>query len=420
MKTQLIILLFCFLGILGFSQSITEVEYYFNTDPGFGNATSVMINSNVGSVTQSYSIPLPSDMEGFNTLYVRVKDADNVWSLYDRSIFYVYPIMEEVPEITMAEYFFDTDPGLGNGTPVPLVSGRNAENTIDDNDFTVGLGTTEISCGIHNFYLRLQNTDGTWSLYDLGQDVEVLDDAAPTIVVFPNVTAELDASGEVSITIDDVNNGTYDDCQLVSVVMNQVQFDYTCANLGVNNVTITATDAEDKVTVQNVMVTIVDTINPTAIGQDITIDLGGQSSISIAAGDLDNGSSDNCGFGFDVNQDTFTFPGLYPVILTVTDSSGNEATANVNVTVTDSTLGLDEDTISENAIKVFPVPTRNIIKVISNLDIEQTDVFDVNGRNVLKIKGNSREINLSDFSTGVYFVKFMTANQSITKRIIKQ
>ena len=55
--------------------------------------------------------------------------------------------------------------------------------------------------------------------------VEVFDNAPPTIVTFPNIIAELDANGQALITLADVDNGTFDDCELVSVVLNKTKFE---------------------------------------------------------------------------------------------------------------------------------------------------------------------------------------------------
>ena len=54
-------------------------------------------------------------------------------------------------------------------------------------------------------------------------------------------------------------------------------------------------------------VTVVDSIPPTAICQDITVYLDGSGNATIAATDLDGGSSDNCGtptLGIDVSSFT--------------------------------------------------------------------------------------------------------------------
>src|SRR5690606_7529415 len=61
---------------------------------------------------------------------------------------------------------------------------------------------------------------------------------------------------------------------------------------------------------------------------------------SIAAADLDNGSTDNCGIAsrvLDITTIDGTQPGEQKVTMTLTDTSGNITTATAMVTVADTT-----------------------------------------------------------------------------------
>lgn len=55
------------------AQNIDAWEYFYDTDPGIGNATSLSANTNSGSLTQSFDLPLPTDATGFHRLYIRAK-----------------------------------------------------------------------------------------------------------------------------------------------------------------------------------------------------------------------------------------------------------------------------------------------------------------------------------------------------------
>ena len=355
------------------ASNIAAAEYFFNTDPGFGNATAISVNSNTGELNQVLSLPV-NNLEGFNTLYIRTQDDLGVWSLYDKRLFYVKDDLV-IANITAAEYFYDTDPGFGNGTAATITPTGNPD------EYTIELATTDISCDFHDFYIRLQNSDGTWSLYDYGLDVEVYDNEDPTIVVFPNITAELDASGNASITLADVDNGTFDDCELVSVVLNQTQFDYTCANLGTNTVTITATDAEAKVSTQDVTITVEDNINPVAVTKNSTVQLDALGNATILPSEIENGSTDNCnvtGYSLDVSNFTCTDLGTNTVNLTVTDSGGNTNTASATVTV--------EDTVKPTVItKPFTVQldaSGNATIAVDDVDDASTDNCTISSRSL--------------------------------------
>ena len=83
---------------------------------------SLPIDPNTGDLTQSYVIPVGS-LTGFNSLYIRTKDEFDVWSIYEKRIFYVTDFTPQViaaTEITRAEYFFNTDPGFDNGTDITI------------------------------------------------------------------------------------------------------------------------------------------------------------------------------------------------------------------------------------------------------------------------------------------------------------
>lgn len=62
--------------------------------------------------------------------------------------------------ITWAEYFIDSDPGLGNAVPLPM-DRRGLESTLIPLQFD--LDASQLSVGFHRIGLRLRTADGTWS-----------------------------------------------------------------------------------------------------------------------------------------------------------------------------------------------------------------------------------------------------------------
>lgn len=141
------------------SQQITAWQYYFNTDPGegiAGNGAIVPITP-AASVSQTLSITLhPSIATGFHQLYIRAKDEDNRWSIAERRALYVASITTTQP-LNAMEYFFDNDPGEGNGTSLPVTPGTFI--TINPIITLPGLST-----GFHQLYIRAKNTGGGWSI----------------------------------------------------------------------------------------------------------------------------------------------------------------------------------------------------------------------------------------------------------------
>jgi hypothetical protein len=64
------------------------------------------------------------------------------------------------PDIVQAEYFFDTDPGTGNGEPIAVTAGQQ----ISDLTTTLTLNGTALTPGFHRLYIRTKNAAGVWSL----------------------------------------------------------------------------------------------------------------------------------------------------------------------------------------------------------------------------------------------------------------
>ena len=116
---------------------------------------------------------------------------------------------------------------------------------------------------------------------------------------------------------------------------------FTCSDLGANTVNLTVTDTSGNTNSASATVTVEDNIDPVAITQNIAVQLDASGNASIVAGDIDNGSSDNCSvssLSLDITDFTCADIGDNTVELTVTDQSGNSVTASATVTVSDGTL----------------------------------------------------------------------------------
>ena len=101
--------------------------------------------------------------------------------------------------IAAAEYYIDTDPGLGNGTPIEAADGS-FDGTLEDIDFNV-IGS-ELGIGVHRISVRFQDAEGTWSIAQ-HQDVTV---SNPFI---ENYSSTMIAAAEYYMTqIRSLGNGT--------------------------------------------------------------------------------------------------------------------------------------------------------------------------------------------------------------------
>jgi gliding motility-associated-like protein len=155
---RLSIIILCLLSfICGFSQ-ITNAEYFIDIDPGIGAGTPLTVSPTGNTIDQDFNIPTTGLSNGIHKLYIRVQDAGGTWSAYDKNVFYISPSLSNSALITAAEYFIDTDPGVGSGMALTMTGGVIDQNYI--------VPTTGLSDGIHKLYVRTINADGTWSLYD--------------------------------------------------------------------------------------------------------------------------------------------------------------------------------------------------------------------------------------------------------------
>lgn len=165
--------------------------------------------------------------------------------------------------------------------------------------------------------------------------VTVADTVKPTVIC-KNIDVYLDTNGQANISAADVDNGSYDNCGIST--MNLSVSNFTCSEIGANQVTLTVTDNYGNSNSCNAIVTVHDTISPVAVCKDIVIPLNAGGKAGITASDIDNGSSDNCGIaGMSVSIDSFDCSnvGTNQVILTVNDASGNSSTCTATVTVED-------------------------------------------------------------------------------------
>ncbi|WP_194768400.1 HYR domain-containing protein [Tamlana sp. I1] len=178
------------------------------------------------------------------------------------------------------------------------------------------------------------DVNGTVS--NAGQAKVFFIDEAPTAVC-QNITVQLDASGNASITGAAIDNGSSDQEGPVSLSVTPNTF--TCASIGTPvDVTLTVTDGVGQTDTCTATVIVEDNIAPIAICQNITVALDDTGQVTITPNQIDNGSNDACSVNLSIDVDTFDCSniGANTVTLTVTDNSGNSSSCPATVTVEDT------------------------------------------------------------------------------------
>lgn len=139
------------------SAIINKVEYFIDTDPGFGNATNIPVTPSSNISLATFAIPISSFSQGFHALFLRSQDADGKWSISNQRGFFNFGSPDTLEKITRLEYFIDTDPGFGNATPVTFNYSTNISDLIAQ------VNITGLSAGTHQFYVR-SRTATKWSI----------------------------------------------------------------------------------------------------------------------------------------------------------------------------------------------------------------------------------------------------------------
>ncbi|MCB9297750.1 MAG: T9SS type A sorting domain-containing protein [Lewinellaceae bacterium] len=173
--------------------------------------------------------------------------------------------------------------------------------------------------------------------YDLGA-FELQTAPASVSPLCQDQTVQLDATGSATLAVSLLDNGSTGCGPLGFTVGGETSLSFTCAEAGANSVTLTATDANGTSSTCTATVTVEDNIVPTALCQDVIVQLGAGGSASITAVQVSNGSSDNCSLlGLNLSRTSFGCSdiGMHTILLTATDAAGNASSCTAMVIVQD-------------------------------------------------------------------------------------
>lgn len=137
--------------------TLGDVEYYFDTDPGPGNGTSMPLPTSFPHSVDFLSTIVTAPLApGFHVLHVRARDSDGNWGIPDARPFYVTPGNVDVQaDIIQLEYFFDNEPGFGGGTPLTVTAGAQI-------NFPALISSASLTDGFHSITVRAKDEDGQW------------------------------------------------------------------------------------------------------------------------------------------------------------------------------------------------------------------------------------------------------------------
>lgn len=186
------------------TNNIDEMEYYFDTDPGQGNGTPITVPT-APSLNISPLLATSSLAAGFHVLHLRTRDVNGNWSVPEIRPFYVAPGNANTQaNIVQLEYFFDTEPGYGAGTPLTVTAGAqiNLQSLIS---------SAALTPGFHTISIRARDNDNQWSIASMRtffvdeftqiSAIEYYIDSDPGEGSATNITVPPGGSIEVDVTI---------------------------------------------------------------------------------------------------------------------------------------------------------------------------------------------------------------------------
>ena len=200
--------------------AITTGEYFFDVDPGFNEANSITVSPQAAAILQNFNAVVAGLAVGYHKLYIRLKDVNGKWSQTARRNVEVVNL--PVFLVKGIEYFFNTDPGVGNAFPVTFTT------PLPDGTFSFHIPLNNIPVGSKTLYLRAKDSvNQSWSLTQwqadsvitsvqpgLWSDVNTwsnhkIPDSHTVVILHHNVTVDIDAfcksltpyKNEVQVTV---------------------------------------------------------------------------------------------------------------------------------------------------------------------------------------------------------------------------
>jgi len=171
--------------------NIAAAEFFIDTDPGEGSGTPMTaVDGAFDSLTEEVegTIEISGLSDGEHTVYVRAQDEAGNWDTTPDSAIFTVDVTgpvttdttvdpnptnidptvtatttDELSTVIAAEFFIDTDPGEGSGTPMTAVDG--AFDSLTE-EVTGIIDISGLEDGEHTVYVRAQDSLENWGLPD--------------------------------------------------------------------------------------------------------------------------------------------------------------------------------------------------------------------------------------------------------------
>jgi len=223
-----------------------------------------------------------------------------------------------------------------------------------------------------------------------------------------DLTIELNDDGVASVESSLLVADYFDNCV---ASLSSTEFEFGCSDIGSQNIINTVTDNSGNVASCTSVITVVDLIAPVIMcpsnqAQEIE---SGTFAIPDYTNNLETSGSDNCG-NTELNwtqsplAGTQLEVGIYDVMLTASDVSGNETSCSfqLEVSLVNSIGSIERETIS-----VYPNPASNLISFQTSFTTSfQVTVINAFGQIVMSVlMNNGTPLEISELASGEYILK---------------
>jgi hypothetical protein len=117
----------------------------------------------------------------------------------------------------------------------------------------------------------------------------------------------------------------------------------------------------------------------------------------------------------DVDETTVTVTnateigGTATILIEATD--GGEATYTINFTISTSINTVKTE------FELYPNPVSDVLNISSSVDVLKVQIYSITGAEVKNLSGNQTSVNVSDLTSGVYFISVTTEEGSNIQKI---
>ena len=352
-------------------------------------------NCEVNSVVISKTSFSCSDL-GINTVKVTASDLSGNKTIGSTVVYVLDTIKPTI--VSKSANIYLNSAGLANLYKTDVNKSSYDNCKID----SVLISKSSFNCanlGVNQISLRVIDNSKNQSVANVY--VTVIDTVLPT-VKYKNINCYLNTSGIGKILPQDVNNGSFDNCGIVSYALSQQTFD--CSQIGANFVDFILADKAGNSVSQSVKITVIDTICPKVKINAKSLYLNQFGYVVLSPSDIDSASTDNCKISTKtISKSVFTCGsiGNNTIAYTVTDPSGNYTTVSAPVVVYDTISPINK--------------TRNTSVYLDNNGYAVLSLYDVdNGSsdNCGIAKSSLSKDRFYCFELGKKYVDFKTSDAS--------